>query len=108
MGLATISVALIYAFMAGNLATDWTSLVGNPLGLATLVDVYVGFAFFCCWIVWREARLATALLWICMILVAGNLMAALYILVALRTSKGMAEVFWLGSKHAASKSSELT
>jgi len=93
--------------MVGNLAADWASLLGNPLGLVMLVDVYVGFAFFCCWIVWREARLVAALLWICMILVAGNLAAALYILVALRTSKGRAEVFWFGPKYTASKPGEL-
>lgn len=106
-GLATVSVALIYAFLTGHFATDWPRLVGNPLGLATLVDVYVGFALFSCWILWREARLTTALLWVAMLLVGGNLVSTLYVLIALRASNGNVEAFWLGSRHRNSKIGEL-
>lgn len=95
-GLVAVSAALIYAFAAGHLATDWPRLMNNPLGLATLVDVYVGFALFSCWIVWREPRLGMALLWIAMILVGGNLVTAVYVLLALRASNGVVEAFWLG------------
>jgi hypothetical protein len=102
-GLAAVSIALIYAFVSGHLATDLPRLVDNPLGLATLVDVYVGFALFSCWIVWRESRLTTALIWIAMIMVGGNIVSTMYVLVALRSSNGTVEVFWLGSRYRDSK-----
>ena len=106
-GFATVSVALIYAFTNGHFATDWAKLVDNPLGLATLIDVYVGFALFSCWILWREARLAVALPWIALLALGGNLVSPLYVLAALHTSNGNIEEFWLGSKYMASKNSKL-
>jgi len=102
-GLATVSVALLYAFTKGHFATDWEALVDNPYGLATLIDVYVGFALFSCWIFWREARPAKALLWIAMLAVGGNLVSTLYVLTALHASKGVVEKFWLGSKYRNSR-----
>lgn len=105
-GLATVTAALIYAHVAGHIATDWAKLIENPLGVATLVDVYVGFAFFSCWILWREARLTMALLWIALIMLGGNLVSALYVLVALRASNGVVENFWLGSSDSQSKASK--
>ena len=97
-GLVTVSAALIYAFGKGHPAADWPRLVSNPLGVATLVDVYAGFALFSCWIAWREARSGVALLWIAMILVGGNLVTAVYVLLALRASDGVAESFWRGTQ----------
>ena len=105
-GLATVSAALIYAFVTGNVAANWSSLVDNPLGLATLVDVYVGFALFSGWILWREARIGTAFLWVVLIMVGGNLVSTLYVLNALRISNGTVEKFWLGSKYTDAKASK--
>lgn len=98
-GFVTVSIALAYAFTRGHVATDWEKLIQNPLGLATLIDVYVGFALFACWILWREARSTMAFLWIAMMLVGGNLVSTLYVLMALRASNGVVEKFWLGSRY---------
>jgi hypothetical protein len=91
-------VALAYVFTTGQLSTDWPGLVNNPLGLATLIDAYVGFAFFACWIVWRETRPTVGMLWVVMVMIGGNLVSALYVLVALHRSGGEAESFWLGAR----------
>jgi len=102
-GLAVVSVALVYGFAAGQMATDWPGLVGNPLGLATLIDAYVGFALFSCWIVWRETRLTVGALWVMFVLIGGNFVSALYVLVALHVSGGEVEAFWLGARYRNSK-----
>lgn len=101
-GLLSLSIALVYAVAAGSFRVDGLELLENPWGLATLVDIYVGFALFSCWVVWREANLGKALIWIALILVGGNLISALYVLVALHGSRGDVLAFWLGS-HRASK-----
>ena len=91
-------MALVYAVAAGQFRVDGLRLLDNPWGLATLVDVYVGFALFSCWVVWREARLHKALAWITLILVGGNLVSSLYVLAALHGSKGNVMAFWRGSR----------
>jgi hypothetical protein len=102
VGLLILSVALAYALSAGHFRTDGLELVKNPWGLATLVDAYVGFALFSCWVLWREARMSKALVWTAMIFVGGNLVSALYVLNALRDSKGNVAAFWLGARREAS------
>ncbi len=97
-GLVTMSLALAYALVAGDFRTDALELMENPWGLATLVDAYVGFALFSCWVLWREPLLSRALLWVVLILAGGNLVSALYVLNALRVSKGNVAEFWLGSR----------
>ena len=100
-GLLILSVALVYALSAGHFRADGLALVKNPWGLATLVDAYVGFALISCWIVWREARLGKALIWTAMIFAGGNLVSAIYVLNALRGSKGNVAAFWLGARRDA-------
>ena len=97
-GLVSMSIALVYAFAAGQFRVDGLKLLDNPWGLVTLVDVYVGFALFSCWIVWRETQAKKALMWIALIVVGGNLVSTLYVLIALHESKGNVELFWHGSR----------
>jgi hypothetical protein len=98
-GLFTLSAALCYALAAGHFYTDGSALLENPWGFATVVDVYVGFALFSCWVAWREPSLARALVWIVLIMVGGNLVSAIYVLIALRSSKRNIETFWYGPEH---------
>jgi hypothetical protein len=106
-GLAVVSMALVYVFVVGHMATDWPGLIDNPLGLATLIDAYVGFALFSCWIVWRETRLTAGMLWVIFVLIGGNFVSALYVLVALHTSGGEVEAFWLGARYKNAKLGKL-
>jgi hypothetical protein len=89
--------ALCYALAAGQFHIDVSRLLENPWGFATVVDVYVGFALFSCWVVWREARVTRAIAWVVLIMLGGNLVSALYLLVALRSSRGSFDHFWHGS-----------
>ena len=82
--------------MEGNFSSDGQRLLENPWGLATLVDVYVGFALFSCWIVWREARVEKALVWICLLLIGGNIVSTIYVLLAAYANRGNTTAFWMG------------
>ena len=96
-GLITLSASLVYAVMEGNFSSDGQRLLENPWGLATLVDVYVGFALFSCWIVWREARVEMALAWICLLLVGGNIISTIYVLLAAYANRENTTAFWMGA-----------
>lgn len=97
-GLLTISAALVYALAAGDFYTDASELLENPWGLATIVDIYVGFALFSCWVAWREGSVVKASVWVVAIALGGNLVSAIYVLVALRESRGDIESFWHGKQ----------
>lgn len=97
-GLITLSATLAYAVVAGNFSTDGQRLLENPWGLATLVDVYVGFALFSCWIAWREARVELAVVWICLLLIGGNIVSTIYILLAAYANRENTTAFWMGTR----------
>lgn len=103
IGLLSVSAALCYALVAGNFHLDGASLLENPWGVATLVDIYVGFALFSCWIAWREPRLISAIAWIALVMMGGNLVSTVYVLVALRSSGGNIQIFWHGKEHVTPK-----
>jgi hypothetical protein len=83
--------------VAGNFSSDGHQLLENPWGLATLVDVYVGFALFSCWIVWREARVEIALVWICLLLIGGNIVSTIYVLLVAYANRENTTAFWMGA-----------
>lgn len=86
-GLAALSVVLVYALTAGHFSADAALLLANPWGLATLVDIYVGFSLFSCWILWREDNKARAAAWVALVLATGNIASTIYVLLALRESR---------------------
>ena len=97
-GLIALLIALSYALSVGHFASDGGALMENPWGLATVLDVYVGIALFCCWVAWREASAPRAVVWIALIALGGNLISTLYVLLALRASGGEFEKFWHGPR----------
>lgn len=101
MGLVALSTALVYALVSGHFSDDAALLLANPWGLATLVDVYVGFALFSCWIVWREQCRRRAILWVLLVLATGNIASTLYVLLALHASRNDVESFLHGARSPA-------
>ena len=91
-----MGVTLVYGFTQGNLSADGSVLLSIPWGIVSLVDVYVGFALFSGWVVYREASLVRALVWVVLIMVLGFFIASLYALLALQASDGDWKRFWLG------------
>ena len=69
-----------------------------PWGIVSLVDLYVGFALFSCWIVFREKALFPSVIWVILMMVLGFWAGALYTFIALQTSGGDRKRFWYGKR----------
>ena len=100
LGVAAMGVVLVYAFTQGDIAAEGAQLLSMPWGIVSLVDLYVGFALFSGWILYREESLTRAIAWVVFVMVLGFFTASLYAFLALRGSNGDWPRFWMG-KHAA-------
>jgi hypothetical protein len=98
IGVIAMTAALLNGFIAGDFARDGGELLANPWGLVSLVDLYVGFALFSIWIAFRETKILVAVIWILLMMVLGFFTGAVYLLVALYTSKGDWVRFFLGGR----------
>mgnify|MGYP001303887205 CR=1 FL=1 len=98
LGVIAMTAALLNGFIAGDFARDGGELLTNPWGVVSLVDLYVGFALFSIWIAFRETKVIVAVVWIILMMVLGFFTGAVYLLVALYTSKGDWVRFFLGGR----------
>jgi hypothetical protein len=89
---------LVYGFTVGDFAGEGGQLLSMPWGIVSLVDLYVGFALFSAWIVYREKSLARSVIWVVLMMVLGFWTASLYTLLALRASGGDWQRFWMGRR----------
>jgi len=96
VGLLAMTVVLVYGFTVGDFAAEGGKLLSMPWGIVSLVDLYVGFALFAGWIVYREGVTFRSILWILLLVVLGFWAASLYALIALYNSGGSWKQFWLG------------
>ena len=98
--LATIimGITLFYGFTQGDLSSEGGIITSIPWGIVSLVDVYVGFILFSCWMVFRERSLALAIVWVILIMVLGSFIAGIYTLIAVYTCGGDWRRFWMGSR----------
>ena len=81
-GLLAMTVILVYGFTVGDFVGEGAKLLSMPWGIVSLVDLYVGFALFSCWIAFREKALLTSILWIILMMVLGFWSGALYTFLA--------------------------
>jgi len=93
-----MTAVLIYGFTIGNFAEEGKQLLSMPWGIVSLVDLYVGFALFSGWIVYREKSAARSAVWVALMMALGFWTASLYTLIALQTSGGDWRRFWLGQR----------
>jgi hypothetical protein len=98
LGLLAMSAVLVYGFTRGNFATDGAELLANPWGIVSMVDLYVGFILFSCWIVFREKAFLPSIIWVILMMVLGFWAGALYTFIALQTSGGDWKRFWFGKR----------
>jgi hypothetical protein len=98
VGLLAMTGILIYGFTAGNFTQEGSRLLSMPWGIVSLVDLYVGFALFSIWIIYREKAVLVSVIWVILMMVLGFWAGALYTLIALQTSRGDWKKFLLG-KH---------
>jgi hypothetical protein len=97
-GILAMTAVLIYGFTVGNFRADGAELLQNPWGIVSLVDLYVGFALFSGWIIYREKSLGRSLIWVILMMVLGFFTASLYSFVALNKSDGDWKKFWMGQR----------
>ncbi len=98
LGVLAMGAILIYAFTVGDFAAEGSQLISMPWGIVSLVDLYVGFALFAMWIIYREPVRWQAAIWVVLLMVLGFFIGSLYTLVALYTSKGDWSRFWQGHR----------
>jgi hypothetical protein len=97
-GLLAMTGVLIYGFTIGDFAAEGAKLLTMPWGIVSLVDLYVGFALFSCWIVYRERALVPSVIWVILMMVMGFWAGALYTYIALHKSRGDWQRFWFGNR----------
>jgi hypothetical protein len=98
-GFLAMTGVLIYGFTIGDFFAEGAKLLAMPWGIVSLVDLYVGFALFSCWIVFREKTWLPSAIWVVLMMVLGFWTGALYTFLALHTSGGDWERFWYGKRH---------
>ena len=98
IGLLAMTGILAYGFTVGDFSVEGTKLLAMPWGIVSLVDLYVGFALFSCWIVFREKALLTSIVWIILVMVLGFWIGALYTFIALQASGSDWKRFWYGKR----------
>lgn len=98
LGLIAMTVVLIYGFTIGDFFAEGAKLLAMPWGIVSLVDLYVGFSLFSCWIVFREKAVLPSVIWVILMMVLGFWAGALYTLIALQTSGNDWKRFWYGKR----------
>ncbi len=98
LGLLAMTAVLIYAFTFGDFMQDGGELLSNPWGIVSLVDLYVGFILFSGWIIYREDSLIRSIVWVFFMMVLGFFTGALYTFIALQTSGGDWQRFFMGNR----------
>ena len=98
VGVLAMTVALANGFINGNIATEGAWIFSHPWGIISLVDLYTGFALYSIWIAYREKSVMLATVWIVLMMVLGFWTGALYMFLALNSSKGDWKRFWLGAR----------
>ena len=54
IGLIAMAGIILYAFVVGDFFSEGKALLAMPWGIVSMVDLYVGFTVFSCWIAYRE------------------------------------------------------
>jgi hypothetical protein len=98
VGLLAMTGVLVYGFVGGDFGAEGALLLSMPWGIVSLVDLYVGFTLFSCWIVYRERSVFRSVGWVILMMVLGFFAASLYVLIALQTSGGDWKRFWMGKR----------
>ncbi len=97
-GLLAMTGILVFAFSRGDFAVEGSKLLSMPWGIVSMVDLYVGFTLFSCWIVFREKAFWPSFIWVIMMMGLGFWAGALYTFLALQNANGDWRRFWYGKR----------
>lgn len=98
VGCVVMVAMLVYAMSYGYFWHQLYAIASIRWGQVVFADLYLGFALFSAWIVWRQGVSAVAIAWIVALLLLGNLLACIYVLWALHDAKGDGHRFWHGPR----------
>ena len=98
LGVLAMAAVLVYGFSVGDFSGEGSVLLGMPWRIVSMVDLYVGFTLFSCWIVYREVSWWRSAIWVFFMMTLGFFTGALYALVALQRSRGHWGRFWMGRR----------
>ena len=98
LGILAMTAALVNGSTRGNFFSEGSQLFAMPWGIVSLVDLYVGFSLFSCWIVYREKAVLPSVIWVILMMVLGFWAGALYTLIALQTCGNDWKRFWYGKR----------
>ena len=88
IGAIAMSGALYNGFVNGDFFRDGRTLLENPWGVVSLVDLYVGFALFSLWIVYRESSIFAKIIWVGLMMVLGFFTASIYLFYVFHQADG--------------------
>ncbi|MCC6904245.1 MAG: DUF1475 family protein [Anaerolineae bacterium] len=100
LGVLIMLGAIIYGFTSGDFGAEGAQLLALPWGRVTMIDIYISFAVFSGWIVFREKSALRSIVWIIFMITLGSLTACLYVFLALQSSGGNWKKFWFGNRLA--------
>jgi hypothetical protein len=100
-GMLSMLVAVAWGITNGRLGMEFSAMTNMAWGLVTIIDLYVGLALIATWIWWREANPMIALGWTVALATCGNIATCLYIVLAIRASRGNVHQFWSGHRDVA-------
>jgi hypothetical protein len=86
-GAAVMLVAIVLGMVAGGFSDGLRTVLGDPWGRVTMLDLGVGLAFFGAWIMAREGSVSRAAPWWIALILTGNLAAGVYLVTAARNSE---------------------
>ena len=92
VGAAAMLVAIIVAMVSGDFADGLRTVLGDPWGRVTMLDLGVGLAFFGAWVMAREGSVSRTAPWWIALFLTGNLAAGIYLIVAARNSESTQEL----------------
>ena len=76
-------VMTIQTSLAVSLWKSWPGFAANPWAVATLWDAYFGFLTFYLWVVYKERKLVSCVVWFLLIMGLGNIAMSFYVLIQL-------------------------
>lgn len=85
--MVAFTALVVWAIQVSSFSAAADAIFGEPWGIVTLVDLYIGFFIFAFFISLLERTFARSIIWILPLLVLGNGVALLYLAFALYTGR---------------------
>lgn len=78
LGLAFVAL-IVWAFANADFFASFSAIAGDPWGVVSLADLYLGFFLFAVVIVLFDGWKATTFIWLLLLFMLGNAVAALWL-----------------------------